>query len=102
MKLFIALLALITVIMVGGAIATYVMAGVLMFAGLVALVESIPLLKWIFRYTSSLLDVLIFGFSIYGLAHMGATVSIGMSVCGLLFTLIYKPVFLNKRKTVTT
>jgi len=96
MKVLLGIALFVMVLMIGGALATYVFSGVLMFAGLVAMVESVPLLKWMFKKTSGFIDVLIFAFSIYGLAHMGATVSIGLSVAGLLFTLVYKPMFLKK------
>lgn len=91
MKYFIGGIIVVFLIMVSGHVATYIISGLLMFAGLVALCETIPLIKFIFRYTGNLVDLCIFGLSVYGLSHMGATVAIGLSVCGLLFTIFYKP-----------
>lgn len=84
-------------IFVSGHLAVYIVSGLLMFAGLVALCETVPLVKFVFRWTNSLVDIGIFAFSVYGLAEMGATVAIGLSVCGLLFTVFYKPLLRRKK-----
>lgn len=97
MKIVIGIIVILVILSVGGSIATYVLSGVLMFAGLVAMVESIGILKWLFRHTSSLVDILIFGFTVFAMSHMGATVSISLSVAGLLFTIIYKPMLVGNR-----
>lgn len=82
---------LLFIIMFSGVVATYVFSGLLMFAGMVALCESIPLVRWLFSKTGNLLDLLIFGFSVFAIADMGVTVAIGLSVAGLLFSVYYKP-----------
>lgn len=82
---------LLFLIFFSGVIATYVISGVLLFAGLVALSESIPPIKWLFRRTSNIVDLVIFAFSIYAMSSMGVTVAIGLGVAGLLFSLYYKP-----------
>lgn len=91
MKYVFGIVAVIVLVSFSVAMATYVFSGLLMFAGLVALVESLPPLRWFFSRTGSLVDILIFVFSVIALGTMGATVAIGLSVAGLLFSVYYKP-----------
>lgn len=79
-----------------GVIATYVISGILLFAGLVALAESVPPIKWVLSRTGNALDIAIFAFSIYAMSSMGVTVAIGLGVAGLLFSVYYKPLLKGK------
>jgi hypothetical protein len=90
-RYFIGVVVLLFLIFFSAAMATYVISGLLLFAGLVALSESIPAVKWLFRKTSNVVDFVIFAFSIYAMSSMGVTVAIGLGVAGLLFSLYYKP-----------
>lgn len=90
-KIIIGIVVLVFLIFFSGVIATYVISGILLFAGLVALAESVQPIKWLFTKTSNAIDVLIFAFSIYAMSSMGVTVAIGLGVAGLLFSIYYKP-----------
>jgi len=91
-KYFVGAVALVMLVSFSASMATYVFSGVLMFVGLVVLTESIGLLKWLFRRTGNLIDMLIFGVSIYAMSSYGVTVTIALSVAGLLFSVYYKPI----------
>lgn len=82
---------LLFLIFFSAAMATYVISGLVLFAGLVAMSESIRPIKWLFSRTGNLVDLIIFGFSIYAMSAMGVTVAIGLGVAGLLFSVYYKP-----------
>lgn len=77
-------------------LAVYMFSGLIMFAGLVAIVESVRWLQWLFARTGNVIDILIFGVSIYLLWNAGVTVAMGVSICGLLFTVFYKPFLIDR------
>lgn len=91
MKYLLGIVAILILLGFSVSMATYVFSGLLMFAGLVAIVETFGSLKWLVSRTSNAIDVLIFAFSVVALSSMGATVAIGLSVAGLLFSVYYKP-----------
>ncbi len=84
-------LLLIVGMMIGGTLTMYIFAGICTLAGLIALVESIPLLKWVFRRTSKAIDVLIFILTLIASFSAGVTVAMSYMIAGLGFTLIYVP-----------
>lgn len=69
----------------------YIMSGIIMFAGFVALVETIPSLKWFASRTGNLIDILIFAIGAYALVKSGPTIAIGLGICGVMYTILYKP-----------
>lgn len=69
----------------------YIMSGIIMFAGLVALIETIPVVKWFASRTGNLIDIVIFALSAYTLVSSGPTIAIGVGVCGVMYTVLYKP-----------
>lgn len=97
-KYYVGAAVMVFLIFFSGVIATYVISGLLLFAGLVALCESVKPIKWLLSKTGNALDILIFGFSIYAMSSMGVTVAIGLGVAGLLFSVYYKPYLLAKDK----
>tara|TARA_A100000172_G_C3044260_1_gene111811 strand:+ start:1977 stop:2342 length:366 start_codon:yes stop_codon:yes gene_type:complete len=97
-KYYLGAAVMLFLIFFSGVIATYVISGLLLFAGLVALCESVKPIKWLLSKTGNILDILIFGFSIYAMSSMGVTVAIGLGVAGLLFSVYYKPILLRKNK----
>ncbi len=98
MKYFIGAIALMFMLSFGGHLAVYVISGCIMFVGMVLICETTPIIKKLFKFTAGIVDLVLFGFGIYALSAMGPTVSIGLSVCGILFTVFYKP--LLRKKTV--
>jgi len=69
----------------------YIMSGIILFAGIVALIETIPLIKWFASRTGNLIDILLFCVGGYTLLSSGPTIAIGVGVCGVLYSVVYKP-----------
>ena len=76
---------------VGGIVLESMIAGIITFISLVALIEAVPLLKWIVAHTIKLVDCAIFIFGVYAKIHFGVTIAIGIMFAGLMFTLLYGP-----------
>ena len=76
---------------VGGIVLEAMIAGIITFISLIALIEAVPLLKWIISHTSKLVDCAIFAFGVYAKIHFGVTIAIGIMFAGLMFTLLYGP-----------
>ena len=72
--------------------------GALELAGLIAIVESIPLLKKLLSRTSKVFDVIIFGFTILATMQYGLTVAASLTVAGLGYTLFYGPHLREQRQ----
>lgn len=81
---------------IGGHLAGHVMFGILMFAGLVALVENVGWIKWIVYKSNVFLDVVFFGLSVLATIYMGVTITGAITVASLIFSLIYAPMIRNK------
>jgi len=97
-KYVIGVIALICLMSFSAVLAVYVISGMLLFIGLVALCESIRPLKWLLSKSGNVLDIIIFGFSIYAMSSMGVTVAIGLGVAGLLYSVYYKPYLIKSFK----
>ena len=78
-------------ICIGTIIATYVFFGAITLAGFIALVESNKYLKYLIIKSNKLLDVLIFGATLYATASLGITITASLTVAGLGYTLVYAP-----------
>ncbi len=74
----------------------YIFSGLIMFAGIVALTESCKPIRWFVAQTGNIIDIIIFGGSIFLLLDAGPTIAIGVSIAGLLFSYYYKP-YLRER-----
>jgi nitrate reductase gamma subunit len=76
-------------------IGSYILAatffGIVTLIGLIALVESIRPLKWLVRKTSSLIDILIFIFTIVAVTAYGLNIAASLTIAGVGYTLIYAP-----------
>lgn len=83
--------------MIGGTLTMYLFAGICTLAGLIALVESIPLLKWLLRRTTQAVDVIIFVLTLIASFSAGVTVAMSYMIAGLGFTLIYAPMLKQKK-----
>lgn len=76
---------------IGTAIATQIFFGAVTMVGLALLVESNKYIKYIVVRGNLLLDILIFGGSIYALASLGPTIAGGLTVAGVIYTGVYAP-----------
>ena len=73
---------------------TYTFFGLITLLGLVAMIQSVPTLKWVVMRTSNLIDIAIFVFSIFATAQFGVTIAASLTIAGLGYTAFYKP-YLN-------
>jgi len=96
MKYFIGVIVILFVLLFLSQLAVYMFAGIIMFAGLVAMVESIKPIRWVLARTGGLIDIIIFGGSVMLTWKAGVTVAMGVSIAGLLFTIYYKPYLRNR------
>ena len=77
--------------LIGSYILTAVFFGLLMLVGLIALIESIPPLRWIMCRTSRVVDIIIFVLSIMAMASYGLNITAALTVAGVGYTLCYAP-----------
>ncbi len=85
--------------MAGGHIAGHVMFGILMFVGLVALVENVSWVRWIVYKSNVLLDIFFFAASIGATIYMGVTITGAITVASIIFSLVYAPYIRNSMKS---
>jgi len=76
---------------IGAAIGTYVFFGVATLTGLVVLIESNKYLRYVAMKSNKLIDIAIFGATVYATASLGITISAALVFCGLGYTLVYSP-----------
>lgn len=80
----------------GVAMATYIVSGLLILGGFVALVEGIKPIRWIAERTTRLIDIGLFVASAVALVTVGTTVAVGLSIAGIGMSIGYGP-FLRRR-----
>lgn len=90
-KMLICIAIAVVCLCVGGIVLEAMLTGIITFIGLVALIESINIMRWLVVHTYKLVDFVIFAFGVYAKIHFGVTVAIGIMFAGLCFTLIYGP-----------
>ena len=76
---------------IGAAIGTQVFMGSVALMGLVVMSERYPTIKFVIQRSNMLLDLVIFGGSIYAASTLGVTVAGGLTIAGLGYTLLYAP-----------
>lgn len=76
---------------IGAAMATYFFLGLIMFAGFLALCESIDLLKYVVAKGSKVFDLTLFILSVMATISFGVTVAAALTVAGLIYSLVYAP-----------
>lgn len=84
-------LAMFLGIIVGGHIAGHIIFGLMMLAGLVGLVENIPIVKWFVYRTNNFIDIALFIAAGVATVYMGVTITAALTVCGLGYTYVYAP-----------
>lgn len=83
---------------IGSYVLTATFFGIIMLIGMIAIIETIPPLKWLVKKMTSLLDVLIFVGTIIATAMLGLNITAGLTVAGLGYTLIYAPYLREQAK----
>lgn len=85
--------------MAGGHIAGHIMFGILMFVGLVALVENVEWIRWIVYKSNVFLDIFFFAASIGATIYMGVSITGAITVASIIFSLVYAPYIRNSEKS---
>lgn len=96
MKYIIGAGALIALISMGSWMGLFVISGLILFAAIVAIVETIPFMRWLVARTANFWDFVLFGLSIYLLFSSGVTVAFATGIAGLLYSVYYKPFLINR------
>lgn len=81
----------ITGMMIGATIGSYIFFGVVTLAGLIAVSESNPYVKYVVLNSNRQIDLIILAGSIYATAMLGPTIAASLTVAGLGYTLVYAP-----------
>lgn len=84
--------------LIGSVIATYIFFGLIMLSGLIALVECNSVLKYMVKKTNKLCDLIIFALSLYATISLGITITASLTFAGLGYTLVYAPWLRSKSK----
>ena len=85
---------------VGGFIQAAAFFGVITLVGLIALVETIGVLKWIVKRTSKVLDVIIFIFTLFATAKFGLNITAALTIAGIGYSLVYAPYIRQEHKII--
>ena len=83
--------------MIGSYILVATFFGLITLAGMIALIESIPFLKWIVKKSTSLIDIIFFVFTIIAVMSYGLNISAALTVAGFGYTMVYAP-YVRKEK----
>lgn len=84
--------------MIGSYILTATFFGIITLLGLIALIESISMLKWLATRSSKAIDVIIFVFTIFATMNYGLNIAASLTVAGIGYTLVYAPYLRENRK----
>jgi len=80
----------------GATIGTYVFFGAITLAGLIAIAESNKYIKYLIVKSNRLLDISIFGLTIFATVSLGITMTASLTFAGLGFSLVYGPYLRSK------
>jgi hypothetical protein len=83
---------------IGAVIGTYVFFGTITLAGLIAIAESNKYVRYIIVKSNKLLDIIIFGLTIYATISLGITLTASLTFAGLGYTLVYAPYLRSRTK----
>lgn len=84
-------------IWIGSAIATYMFFGLIILAGIIGLVETNKYLKYLAMRTNRMIDIILFGITMYATLSLGITITASLTFAGLGYTLVYAP-WLRRKK----
>lgn len=83
--------AMVVGMVMGGHIASHIIFGLMMLAGLIGLVENIPIVKWFVYSTNNFIDIALFVAAGIATIYLGVTITAALTVCGLGYTFVYAP-----------
>ena len=76
---------------IGATISTYVFFGAITLAGLIAISESNKYVRYLISKSNRVVDLIIFGLTIYATVLLGVTMAASLTFAGLGYTLVYAP-----------
>ena len=76
---------------IGATIGTYVFFGAITLAGLIAISESNKYVRYLISKSNRVVDLIIFGLTIYATVLLGVTMAASLTFAGLGYTLVYAP-----------
>ena len=83
---------------IGATIGTYVFFGAITLAGLIAISESNKYVRYIITKSNKLVDLIIFGLTMYATVLLGVTITASLTFAGLGYTLVYAPWLRSRNK----
>lgn len=83
---------------IGATIGTYVFFGAITLAGLIAISESNKYVKYLIVKSNRLVDLIIFGLTMYATVLLGVTMAASLTFAGLGYTLVYAPWLRSRNK----
>lgn len=83
---------------IGATIGTYVFFGAITLAGLIAIAESNKYIKYLIVKSNRLVDLIIFGLTMYATVLLGVTMAASLTFAGLGYTLVYAPWLRSRNK----
>lgn len=76
---------------IGATISTYVFFGTITLAGLIAISESNKYVRYLITKSNRVVDLIIFGLTMYATVLLGVTMAASLTFAGLGYTLVYAP-----------
>lgn len=93
----------VTGMMIGATIGTYIFVGAVTLAGLVAVIESNPYVKYVVINSNRAIDLTLLAGTILATAMLGPTIAISLTFTGLGYSLVVAPWYRNNNiKTQTS
>ncbi len=83
---------------IGATISTYVFFGTITLAGLIAISESNKYVKYMITKSNRVVDLIIFGLTMYATVLLGVTITASLTFAGLGYTLVYAPWLRSRNK----
>ncbi|MDP2069611.1 MAG: hypothetical protein Q8K04_11695 [Lutibacter sp.] len=83
---------------IGATISTYVFFGTITLAGLIAISESNKYVKYMITKSNRVVDLIIFGLTMYATVLLGVTMAASLTFAGLGYTLVYAPWLRSRNK----
>ncbi len=77
--------------MIGSYILTATFFGTLTLVGMIAIIESIPPIKWLLARSTRLIDMILFIFTILATMNYGLNIAASLTIAGIGYTLVYAP-----------
>ena len=78
---------------IGAMIASQVFIGTVGLLSLVVMSERYPQVKYVIQRTNTMIDLIIFGGSVYAISALGVTLAGGITVMGLGYTCLVAPIY---------